>query len=615
VLKRILRAIRHPVGQNVIGLYAMQIAQFIVPLLTLPYVARVLEPSAFGLVVFSQGFAVLLVVFIDWGFGFTGTRSVAENQTDPDGLSRVVQRVRGAQLLLSGVSVPIALAALTVIPKMTYHPEFLVLAWVAAVATALTPVWFFVGIEKPRLVALIQLGFRVLGAALTFALVRGPGDAWIVMALFTASSLAGWAAADALMYRRIDFRRPRLRASVTEIRHAGTIFMGMFAATLYSSFNVVLLGFFQPSADVAHFGAAEKVVRVGLTLLFPIGVAVIPRVMALQAGGRRERARELLTITVAVATVPALLITAGLVLFAPTIIGVIYGDRFVDSSVPILRVLSLIIFLGVVGGVFGTWLITQHKDRVAALIAVRAGILNVVLGTVLTLSFGPIGMAWSVVAAEATVAIGAIFAVSRDSRARVGRRQLSAGLALRAKQVGAVEAVLIAILIPLLVILGGRFLGPGGEDSSQQSPHVALEPPASPVAGAAEQKARSAEAVALPGDRGKSVKEERVGDSPPSFGTPRAGTPQPADSGLRAPAGTSPPKPPPAPARPVPEQPADQPSSPSSPSTPAHPTGKPVDTPGNGPGEGNGGGGNGAGGGNLGGGNGPGGTGPPGQKR
>jgi PST family polysaccharide transporter len=607
VLKRILTAIRHPVSQNVIGLYAMQIAQFIVPLVTLPYVARVLEPSAFGLVVFSQGFAFVLVAFVNWGFVFTATRSVAEKQTDPDGLSHVVQRVRGAQLLLSAVSVPIALAALTFIPKMTQHPEFLVLAWVAAVATGLTPGWFFVGIEKPRLIALIQLGVRVLGAALTFVLVKGPGDAWIIMALFAASCLAGWVPADAMMYRRVKFRRPQLRASVTELRDASTIFMGMIAATLYSSFNVVLLGLFRPSADVAHFGAAERPVRVALTLFLPIGVAVIPRLMALQAEGRRERARELLTITMAVAAVPALLIVAGLELLAPTIIGVVYGDRFVDASVPILRVLSLIMLLGVVGGTFGTWLITQHKDRVVALIAVRAGILNVVLGTVLTLSFGPIGMAWSVLAAEGTVALGAFLAVSRGSRAGIGRRRLSAGLALKARRLGAVETVLIVILIPLLVILSGRFLGNGGENSSQQSPHVVFEPPASPVVGIAQQEGRKAQAAALRENHGKSVKEEGLAGSRSSSGRPRRSAPQPADAGGRAPAAAlpppPPPAPPPAPSRPVPAQPPDQPSSPSSPSTPAHPTGKPVDTPGNGPGGGNGGGGNG-----------PDGTGPPGQQ-
>jgi PST family polysaccharide transporter len=415
VLKRILTATRHPISQNVIALYGLQVAQFIVPLITLPYVARVLRPSAFGLVVFAQGFAFLLVVFIDWGFGYTGTRSVAERQDDPDGLARTVQRVRGAQLLLAAASLPIALAALILIPKMTDHPEFLALAWVAAVATALAAGWFFIGIEQPRSFTMIQLGFRILGAILTFALVRGPGDAWIVMALFTAAAVGGWIAGDVLMYRRVKFLRPSPRASVTEIRHGTTIFVGMIAATLYSSFNVVLLGLFRSSADVAHFGAAERVVRVALTLLAPIAVAVLPRMMALQAAGRRERARELLRITVAAAAGPALLITGALVLFAPLIIRVLYGHRFVDA-VPILRVLALIIPAGVVGGVFGTWLITQHRDRAAATIALCAGIVNVVLGCVLTLMFGPIGMACSVVAAEVTVALGAIVAITRGSR-------------------------------------------------------------------------------------------------------------------------------------------------------------------------------------------------------
>jgi polysaccharide transporter, PST family len=414
VRKRILNAIRHPVSQNAIALSWMQIAQYIVPLVTLPYVARVLEPSAFGLVVFAQGFAFLLIVFVDWGFAFTGTRSTAENQTNPDELSNIVRRVRGGQLLLAGASLPIALIALMLIPKMTQHPEFLVMAWVAAVASALSPGWFFLGIEQMRLISLMQLGFRALGAALTFVLVKHPGDAWIVMALFCASSLGMWATADVLMYRRVSFRRPQWRASLTEIRLSTTIFVGMVGATLYSSFNAVLLGFFEPTAAVAQFGAAERVVRVSLTLLGPIGMAAFPRLIALHAEGRRERARRLLMLLVAVIAVPGLLIAAALALLAPTIIGVVYGHRFVDVSVPLLRVLALIIPIGLTGGGFAIWLITQHKERVVVRIVVRAGIVNVVLGCVLTLSFGPIGMAWSVVAAETMAALGAILAIRRD---------------------------------------------------------------------------------------------------------------------------------------------------------------------------------------------------------
>lgn len=416
MLKRLRTALRHPVSQNVIALYWMQMAIFLVPIITLPYVVRVLQPSAFGLVVFSQGFAFVLVVVIDWGFGFTGIRSTAESQVNADDLSDVVQRVRGAQLLLSTLSIPIALAALLFVPKMTQHPEFLVLAWVAAAATGLSPGWFFLGTEKMRVMAFIQLAFRVLGAALTFVLVKGPGDGWIVMALFAGSAVGSLAAADIMMYRRVSFRLPRWRVSVKEIRGATMIFISTIAVTLYTSFNVVLLGLFVPSSGVAHFGAAERIVRVAITVLAPIGTAVIPRLTALQAAGQRERARRLLIIAVAASAIPALLLTGGLAFFAPFIVRLIYGHRFVHSSVPILRVLALLIPVNVTGVVFGLWLITLHQDRLVATIVVCAGVANVVLGCVLTPLFGPIGMAWSVIAAETTAAAGGFLTVRRNSR-------------------------------------------------------------------------------------------------------------------------------------------------------------------------------------------------------
>jgi hypothetical protein len=64
--------------------------------------------------------------------------------------------------------------ALLLVPKMTQHPEFLVLAWVVAVATGLSPDWFFLGTERMPMMAGIQLAFRVIGAGLTFLFVRGP---------------------------------------------------------------------------------------------------------------------------------------------------------------------------------------------------------------------------------------------------------------------------------------------------------------------------------------------------------------------------------------------------------------------------------------------------------
>ncbi|HWH93642.1 MAG TPA: oligosaccharide flippase family protein [Baekduia sp.] len=416
MLKRLLTALRHPVSRNVMALYWVQIATFVVPLVTLPYVARVLEPSAFGLVVFAQGFAFLLVILINWGLGLTGVRSTAANQNDPEVLAEVVRGVRGGQLVLAAASAVIAAGALVLVPTMTDHPEFLVMAWVAAATLGVAPNWFFLGIEQARVTALIQLGFRAAGAALTFVLVKDPDDAWIVMALFAGSSVGALVVSDVMMYRRVAFRLPRWRLSVGEIRGGTMIFVGTLGVSLVTSINVVLLGFFESSAGVAHFGAAERLVRTSITLLGPIGAAVIPRMTALQAAGERERARRLLTIAVAAGALPAVAIMLILIVFASPILHVVYGEDFVDTSVPILRVMALIIPVNVVGAVFGVWLMSLRKDGLIVTIALAAGISNVVFGCTLTLLFGPIGMAWSVIAAEAVGAAGGVIAVRHNAR-------------------------------------------------------------------------------------------------------------------------------------------------------------------------------------------------------
>jgi PST family polysaccharide transporter len=434
--KRLRRWIAHPISQNVFALYWLQFATFLVPLITLPYVARVLQPSAFGLVVFSQGFAFVLMVFIDWGFTFHGVREAAATREDPEQLAAAVHRVRGAQLLLAAASAPIAAAALVVVPKLDQHPEFLLLAWVAAVAGGLSPTWYFVGIERLRLVSLIQLGFRFVGAGLTFIFVKGPDDAWIVMALFAASNVVSWLASDILMYRQVKFRVPRLRPSLGAVRGSTVLFISTVAVTLYTSFNVVLLGLFENSAAVAHFGAAERILRVSLQVLAPIGTAVYPRIAALQSARRHERARELLAVAIIAVGAVGLVLAAALAGLAPVVIRILFGKAYVAESVPLLRVLVVIIPIAIVSAVAGSWLVTLRMDRWVARIALGAGAINVALGCILTPLFGPVGMAWSVVTAEASAALGTLIAVVRNdrqtitdllARTRLGRAQLAPG--------------------------------------------------------------------------------------------------------------------------------------------------------------------------------------------
>jgi PST family polysaccharide transporter len=407
------RIFGHTISQNIMALSWIQIATFLVPLITIPYISRVLGPSQFGLVIFAQGFAIFLILVVDWGFTPYGTRAVAADRNDPEALANTVARVRGAQLLMVAGSAVVALVALGAVSKFRDNPLFLVLGWIAAVGSAICPVWYFVGMERVRVVAISQLGVRIVGAALTFLLVAGPAQAWIVMALFAASSLAMWGIADYLLYRQVPFRLRGLHASLIAVRDSGRLFVGTVGASLYSTFNVVLLGLFVPSAAVAHFGAGERIVRSSQQMLSPIGTAVYPRLAYLQSEQRHDRARRLILIAFAVVGGLATLLAIVFAVFAPFWIGLVYGHKYVSASVPILRILVLLIPSNIIGGVAAVWLLTLHKDKLLVQIVVAAGLLNVVMGSILSPLFGPTGMAWSVVTVQFLSAGAALIAVHR----------------------------------------------------------------------------------------------------------------------------------------------------------------------------------------------------------
>ena len=415
-LSRAGAVLRHPISQNAIALYWVQFATFVVPLVTLPYTSRVLGASAFGLVIFAQGFSWVVGLFIDYGFNASATRDIAAARDSDSALSELVARVFGAKVILAAGSLLLAALALVLIPKLRENPELLVLAWVAAVATGFSPGWFFIGIERLRLPALIQLSTRVFAAALTFVLVKDPEDAWIVLALYAAGCVAGALIVNTLLYRRLPARLPRLRGSVQTLKEGWPLFVGTGAIALYTSANVVLLGLFVSSAQVAFFGAAERVVRAVGQLIGPVAAAVLPRISYLQASGEPARARRLAWISVFTLGGIGLAAGSGLAVLAPIVVSIVFGDDF-ESTVPLLRALAFLIPLIAVATALAGWMLSKRMDKQVQRVVVTAGLVNVVLVVILVPLFGSPGMVVSVLLSEAIVLAGCVLAIRRRDSA------------------------------------------------------------------------------------------------------------------------------------------------------------------------------------------------------
>ena len=416
LLRRGLDAVRHPVSQNALALHAVQLGNLVVPLITLPYVSRVLGSNGFGLVAFSQSLSFLLGMVIGWGFDQWASREAAVKRDDPGGLSALTAQVVGARLILSAAA--LLLAALVYLTSGTTRgsPEFIAMAWLAAVATGFTPLWFFLGVERLRMPSSIALGVRAVAAALTFVLVQNSGDAWIVMALFTGSAVIGALITTGMLFRRVNLRRPAVRPALSAIRAGTALFAGIAGLSLYTSMNVVLLGFLGTRAEVAHFSAAERVIRAAIQLLQPITTAIYPRITYLESSGNPRRALRLLLIGAGVVLSIALVGAAVMFVLAPELVRLVYGNQFADAA-GVLRVMSALLPITTMAYAAGTWLMVRRQDARIMQITLGGGILNVALAPLLVHLAGIDGMAVSVVCAEfAVMTLALIVAARRGAR-------------------------------------------------------------------------------------------------------------------------------------------------------------------------------------------------------
>jgi PST family polysaccharide transporter len=426
LLRRSLEAVRHPVSQNALALHLVQIGNVVVPLITLPYVSRVLGSDGFGLVAFSQSLSFLLGMVIGWGFDQWASREASVKRDDSGGLSALTAQIVGARLILSAVALVIAALVYLTSNTTSGSPEFIAMAWLAAVATGFTPLWFFLGVERLRLPSSIALGVRVVAAALTFVLVQNSGDAWIVMALFTGSAVVGALITTGMLFQRVNLRRPSVRPALSAIRAGTALFAGIAGLSLYTSMNVVLLGFVGTRAEVAHFSAAERVIRAAIQLLQPITTAIYPRITYLESSGNPRRALRLLLIGAGVVLSIALVGAAVMFVFAPELVRLVYGDQFADAA-GVLRVMSALLPFATMSYAAGTWLMVKRQDARIMQITLAGGVLNVALAPVLVHLAGINGMAVSVVCAEFAVMSLAIIVAARRGLGSARRREAGEG--------------------------------------------------------------------------------------------------------------------------------------------------------------------------------------------
>lgn len=408
-----MRLLGHVVARNALALYGVQFARYLLPLVTIPYLARVLHPEGLGLVLLAQSFATLLALLLEYGFNLSATREIARNWADKDHVAQVVAGVTGAKGLLLLVAALGAIIAAWSVPAFRGHPAYPWLACLIAAGQGLIPLWYFQGLERMQLPALLDLGTRILSTVGILIWVRAPDDGWKALILYGAAGVLASGASTLWMYRNLPILRPRLTQVWSALRIGWTMFIFRCVTSLYVVANTFILGLFVPPALVSYYGGAEKISKVFVGLVYPFAQALYPRMNSLVAHDYK-RAASLARLTFLLMGGIGLTLGGLIAILAPELVDLVLGPGY-SPAVPVLRVLAMLIPLVALSNVLGMqWMLILGMDRTFTAITAGAGMLNVGLAFLLAPRFGPLGMAWTVVCAEAFVTLAMWYVVQRS---------------------------------------------------------------------------------------------------------------------------------------------------------------------------------------------------------
>ena len=231
---------------NFASLSVLQAANYILPLIILPYLVRVIGVEKFGLVVFAQAIIQYFIIITDFGFNLSATREIATNREDISKLSTIFSSVLAIKSILLIVCFGILVILVTVFDKFSSDAEIYLFTYGLVIGNFLFPVWFFQGMEKMKFITALTVLGRVIYIVLLFVFVPQESDYMKVPLLNSIGMITTGLISVALAMKKfkVRLRIPAMSAMISQFRNSSQFFLSRVSVSLYSSFNTLILGFF-----------------------------------------------------------------------------------------------------------------------------------------------------------------------------------------------------------------------------------------------------------------------------------------------------------------------------------------------------------------------------------
>ncbi|AEA34644.1 flippase [Hippea maritima] len=386
---------------NFISLAILQGANYILPLITFPYLVRVLGVEKFGLLAFAGATIAYFNILTDYGFNLTATREVSIYRDNKEKLNEIFSSVMIIKFILMIVSFLLLLILVFSFNKFKVHYVVFLLTFGMVIGQVMFPQWFFQGIERMKYITFLNILAKVIFTIAIFIFIHNESDYWKVPLINSLGFIAAGIIALYIIMKdfKIKLKFQSLQILKKYFIDGWHIFVANFAGNFYRNFNTLLLGFLSNNLYVGYYSIAERIIKIIQTLQNIAGNTVFPYFSNKFSHNKKyffDFTNKYLKYIIGI----YLLMVFLTFIFSSFIVYLVEGS-YQKNIILDLKIMSIVILIGGLNYYFGVLgLITMGYKKEFSRAIIITGVSNIILSFILVYLFKDMGASIALVLSE-----------------------------------------------------------------------------------------------------------------------------------------------------------------------------------------------------------------------
>jgi O-antigen/teichoic acid export membrane protein len=319
------------IKRNLVYNFILSVSQVFLPLLSIPYISRVLDPAGIGEVSFIDSFTFYFISIAEFGIVVYGMREVARFRNEPEKKEKLVSELLLLHIISSSVTLVLYVTAVFFIWHKIHDTRILYFSLSYLLVNFFACEWYFLGMEKFRYITFRSVLSRVLGLICIYLLIRQPSDYYIYYAIIVSSAIINSLWNNYLLFKEVpvSFRKIDWKRHIPKLRI--TYFISLvYGITLI--LDNVLLRIVSTASAVGYYAFSVKIVRISTTLLSDSLQVFFPRIVSFLKENNHKQVQLMITRNLQLLILFAIPICAGVFLLAEPLVVIFLGDQFIPAT-------------------------------------------------------------------------------------------------------------------------------------------------------------------------------------------------------------------------------------------------------------------------------------------